>query len=286
MIGKKVFYRDGNGLLLKQVEFVYRGTVFQREVTTLWKYDSNNRPLKCIEAAGTPEQKITSIKYNRCGQKEKIIKPDGVIIYHHYDEHGRLKDFHALDHSFDYSYQYDLNNNLLSVEDHIQETINQRIYDENNRLRFEKLGNGLSLHYDYDNIGRITQISYPDQTAVSYHYQGILLSHIIRLGKENQPLYQHTYQKYDLSQNVLRAQIIGQGGILHHQYDALNRTVKTLSESWVEKDLSYDQEGNLKSKHIEDSLGEQTFSYTYDIFNQLLTENEHQYSYDSIHNRI
>lgn len=50
IIQKKFFYRNGNGLLLKQIVTVYVDHIAKRDVITEWKYDCKDRLLECIEA--------------------------------------------------------------------------------------------------------------------------------------------------------------------------------------------------------------------------------------------
>ncbi len=204
--GKKFFYRDANGLLLKQIETVMLGIEPVREVVTRWKYDAMNRLIDCYEALGTPKEKHTAIRYNTQGQKSAIIKPDDVTIHHDYDAFGRLKEFYASDKSFYYSYQYDLNSNLIAVNDLNNRTINSRIYDDNDRMIEETLGNGLNIHYDYDRAGRVTKTGLPDETAVSYEYDGYRLSRVARLQKTEKPdtgtaMKNLTYPAMSFSQN-------------------------------------------------------------------------------------
>jgi YD repeat-containing protein len=116
LTGKQEIVYDlaGNKLFIK--ETVLTPGAPDRPVHTFWSYNSMNQVLTMTEAWGTHEQKQTLMVYNNYGQKEKIIKADGVIINHSYDALGRLAQFSAADDSFSYNYSYDKNNNLVAVE--------------------------------------------------------------------------------------------------------------------------------------------------------------------------
>ncbi len=287
--GKKFFYRDANGLLLKQIETVMLGIEPVREVVTRWKYDAMNRLIDCYEALGTPKEKHTAIRYNTQGQKSAIIKPDDLTIHHDYDAFGRLKEFYASDKSFHYTYQYDLNSNLIAVNDLNNRTINSRIYDDNDRMIDETLGNGLNIHYDYDRAGRVTKTGLPDETAVSYEYDGYRLSRVARLTKNGKTGYRHSYEEFDLSGNVLQSKLIGRAGPLTQRYDLLQRNIETTHHHYSEKGFLYDKVGNLLEKNIDDSHGSKPHCYTYDALDQLVTEKgftQHTYASDSLYNRM
>ena len=96
---------------------VYSQGELIREVVNTWEYDSQNRVICLIEAAGTPDQKITHTHYNSKGQKELIIKPDGVTLTHLYDGLGRLSELFSSDKTIHYSYTSDdgVSHPILSV---------------------------------------------------------------------------------------------------------------------------------------------------------------------------
>ena len=156
-----------------QVDRIISPDQEDRSAIVTWKYDSGNREVECIEALGTPEDKITRTIYNSKGQKEKVIKPDGVQILHTYDIFGRLESYRSSDDSFHYIYKYDSRGNPVCVSDEIHRTRTLQTFDNENRLIQETLGNGLSLSYRYDAQGRPIELKLPDNTSVEYTYNGL-----------------------------------------------------------------------------------------------------------------
>ncbi len=172
-----------------------------------------------------------------------------MTIHHDYDAFKRLKEFYASDKSFHYTYQYDLNSNLIAVNDLNNRTINSRIYDDNDRMIDETLGNGLNIHYDYDRAGRVTKTGLPDETAVSYEYDGYRLSRVARLTKNGKTGYRHSYEEFDLSGNVLQSKLIGRAGPLTQRYDLLQRNIETTHHHYSEKGFFRQSRQSFRKKY-------------------------------------
>ena len=172
---KQEYYFDANGNPESLVQTVLSSHAPDRQVITHWEYDSMNRLTKCVEAVHAPEQKETETMYNAYGQKERIIKADGTVIIHSYDSLGRLSTLKALDDSIIYQYEYDLNSNLTKTIDCKRNTATLKTYDIHNRLLSETLDNGLQVSYEYDRLGRPIYVTLPDQTSITYVYQGVNL---------------------------------------------------------------------------------------------------------------
>lgn len=280
---KQTYFYDANGNQEAVVETVFSPDAPEREVITQWIYDSMNRVVKCIEAVSTPEQKTTQYTYNQHGQKETIVKPDGTSILHSYDYLGRLSAIKAMDNSVIYNYEYDLNDNLTKVIDLVNNTVTLKTYDIHNGLLTETLGNGLHVAYSYDTLGRPSTITLPDNSHVSYVYQGANLAEVKR-GK-----YSHKYKEYDLSGNVLSAQLIGAAGTLSTTYDTLDRVTGIETSFWKQSITAYDALGNLLSREVEDEQSKTSCVYAYDELNQLKSEKGqavHDYVHDSLYNRL
>lgn len=276
---------DSVGNRTRLIETVISHTV-ERQVVTAWAYDAANQMIDCYEAIGTPEQKHTQVHYNKYGEKDQVIKPDGTQLTHIYDSLGRLSDFRASDDSFHYTYEYDKNNNPIQVRDHKKNTSTIKVFDEHSNLVKETLGNSLKLAYTYDFIGRPKTITYPDGTSIRYDYDASRLKEIHRESTEN---YVHQYKKYDLSGKVIEAQLIGDAGSVSFDYDNLGRLRETKTPQWKETIEEFDKAGNLLSKEVQDDTGKTHADYTYDDLYQLKSEKglaKHDYSYDSLYNCV
>jgi len=281
---------DLNGNLCSIVDVIISPLESDQEIISIMLYDTSNRLTSCYEAYGNPEQKQTKITYNTFGQKESLIKNDGVVLFHTYDAMGRLEILKSSDGTIDYSYQYDLNSNPILVEDRINKMATARKYDSNGFLIHEELGNHLNIDYCYDYIGRTKEITLPDSTKIAYEYNANQLKNVNRLDSANHVTYTHQYQSYDYSGNLTKALMANQAGSLSYHYDVLGRlkSVTTEDNRWSEQIKSYDSVGNILETSLHDSLGEISANYAYDDLYQITYENGaaiHSYSYDSHYNR-
>lgn len=278
---KELFY-DGIGNCYYSKERVITPGQPDRTLLTYWNYDGVGQLRTYIEAVGTPEQRTTTFLYNTKGQKETLIKPDGVKIHYSYDSKGRLASFIASDNSCGYSYTYNKNDAPLVITDLITHTQALRTYDTSDRLISEILANGAHLQYTYDQQGRLQKLTLPDQTAIRYQYNAAFLTHIERLDTSGKLLYTHQYLDYDLSGQSLHAQLPGKTGLLQNSYDLAQRQISISHPAWTQTDSKYDSAGNLTGYKI----GSDSYQFTYDPLYQLSSEKDHSYTHDSISNRV
>jgi|ERR1700722_5105228 len=73
-------------------------------------------------------------------------------------------------------------------------------------------------------------------------------------------------------------------GSIAIERDTLSRWKHYDSPFYHSKFPQYDPVGNLLHYHYQDSLGKVDCVYRYDDLNQLLSENDHTYSFDSLNN--
>jgi RHS repeat-associated protein len=278
---------NGNRISLKETVIIDNGS--DRIVQTNWTYDSLNRVTSVTEAVGSPEQKKTSIHYNSFGQKESIVNPDGVVISHSYDYLGRLISFSASDNSFHYTYEFDLNNNPIKINDLINGTTTVKVYDSNNRVIEETLGNGLVMRFQYDRMDRPLKITIPDNSSIEYLYGAMNLKQVSRHDSSGNLLYAHSYTGYDHSGNLLNAQLIKEAGCINYQYDTLGRPTYITAPHWQSSISQYDKVGNIIEREVTDKAGHSHCAYRYDNLYQLQHEEgfaSHTYANDSLYNRI
>jgi len=289
VIEKHDCFYDADGHLCRQVNTIYAPGSSTRTVVNIWSYDSAGRLTATYEAVGTPEQKQMAIGYNNMGQKAFMIKPDGMQILYSYDSLGRLSSFQSSDSSCYYTYEYDLSNNPIRITDIMQGTATLKVYDGNNRLVQEILGNGLTLRYSYDRLGRQTSIILPDNSSIAYSYGQTHLKEVFRLNSSGEKQYAHTYTAYDLSENVLSANLIGEAGSLLYTVDLMGRTTGIKNSNWSSTIQAYDKVGNILQKDVNDAIGANPYSFSYDPLYQLAFEKgaiSHQYTSDSLFNRV
>lgn len=287
---KKEHSYDLKGNLCVIIDTVISKQDTDQDIISIMQYDACDRLVTCYEAYGTAKQKQTKIIYNKFGQKESLIKNDGVILSHTYDPLGRLHSHQSSDGNINYSYEYDLNSNPIRVKDHINGTATVRKYDQNDFMVCEELSNGLTLRYRYDYTGRTSEITLPDDTKIAYEYKATQLKTVRRLNSSDQVDYIHQYQSYDYSGNLTKSILINDTGTLNYNYDMMGRLKSTTidSDRWKEQIKSYDSVGNILEISLCDGLGEVSLAYNYDDLYQIVSETgstDHSYSYDSHYNR-
>lgn len=275
---KEIFYNGSEDCICSKEEAIC-GNEIKRVVTNTWEYDHQHRLKELIEAKGSTKQKITKIIYNNFGQKECVIKPDGNKINYTYDELGRLNKFSGP--SFYYIYEYDLNDNPKRILDKILKTVTTRIY-EKGILVNEKLGNDLEIIYGYDRLERPIEVIFPDQSSVSYAYDGLHLKSIDRLDPSENILYTHSYTKHHSLSKVSEMKLPGKAGFGTYTYDLIGKCIESKFTHYSET-VSYDKRGNIYSVKCNNSEN----TYKYDDTNQLKSESgdvNHTYVCDSLYN--
>lgn len=284
-LGKEEFIEQKNpfGITTGKIQTQYdmKGNVIQithavispqetHDFIVKYEYDICSRLTRIIEAPNTSEEKITTHIYNSYGQKETTIQPNGIHISHTYDALGRLSTLTAP--GIEYQYTYDQNDNLIQVKD--PSGVTSRHYDLNNYLIQEQFPNGLTLNYQYDRIGRPTQVILPDQSTVHYQYNAAYLTTVTH------DKYTHTYQ-YNLSGQVTQEKLIGNCGVNTWTYDKLQRPLAQCNSYYQEENTTYDPVGNLLTIRKKNK----DYTYTYDDRYQLTSEPGNTYTHDTLHNR-
>lgn len=290
-IAQKECVYDEIGNCILTTDTVFAGDQIRNSVQTRYTYNNMQQLISQIEAADSSLQKITQYRYNAYGQQKTLIKPDDVEIYYQYDSKGRLSEYTASDHSFAYSYEYDQNDRLMRVNDCVNNTSNERVYDALGQVIAERLGNNQTLHYLYDYLGRCTTLTLPDTSQIQYIYNPISLKEVHRITPVGDLQYSHYYQSHDLSGNILNTKMIGTCGELNFQYDTLNRLTATSHPIWSQSvpDGGYSAVGDLLKCKLQDVQGETTSVFTYDDLYQLTSEtgvSMHTYANDSVQNRL
>lgn len=285
---KYQLYYDAEGRMIQRVETVFSGENQKDAIITKWKYNSNGRVIENVEAYGTPEQQVSTIYYNKAGEKERHIKPDGNELLYEYDSLGRLQRYSSAKGDIDYRYSYDILNKPVKIHDVISGCETVKEYDNNGNLARESLANGLEIGYTYDRIGRKTSVILHDGTSFEYEYDGLNLHKVVRKGVDKTSLYAHEYLDHDQSGHVLSAALIGKAGCVNYDYDIMNRTRSVESVHWSEIIAGFDDAGNLVGRSFSDAVGVSDDSYAYDDLYQLKRERgsfSHDYDNDSVYNR-
>ena len=267
---------DYNGNLITLTHYIFNGTDLIKTITHRWEYGPMGRLERFVEAG----EKQTQHLYDEQGRLKTTIKPSGIQFHHAYDPLGRLSRYFSSD--FDYHYTYDRECRLLSVYDTISKSTTARTYNPLGGITQEIIATGLTFFNSFDNQGRRIKLTLPDASEIDYTYHGVFLHHVARKGNT------FTYQTRDLEGCPLELELPAKLGSVTVARDGLSRIATFRSPFYTSyfAQNAYDPVGNLLRYQYEDPLGSIKCSYAYDQLNQLISEDEHTYLCDSIHNRL
>lgn len=254
---------------------------------TLITYDCLNRPTGWVRALGTQEERRSYAAYNALGKRESLTKADGVRLYYTYDALGRLIALSSSDLTVSYRYEYNGASLLTRVDDLILGQVETRDYSLEGHLIKEGLQNGTFFLYSHDALGRKKTITLPDMSTLSYTYNALSVTSVIRKGAKTE--WEHRALSFNTFGQVEEATLLGYAGTIHYSYDPLGRLTAIAHPKWSEKGITYDELGNITSYTLHDALGEVPCHFTYDCLGQLESEkgtHSHQYRYDRHRNRI
>ncbi len=202
---------------------------------------------------------------------------------------GRLTEIQTSDGSRRYAYAYDNTGTLLQATDVNTQQTFTRTVDGRGRLQEEVLSSGLVINREYDEQGNRKTLTLPDNSFVSYSFDGCNIVSIQRHDPSGALAYAHHFRHYDLSGNLLAEEPIDNHTSITYHYDPLGRR-SSVQSNWHKQTITdYDPRGLVKSVDWQNPLGAYTESFDYDELHQLTAENSlisHHYRYDSQGNRL
>lgn len=279
--------------LVARTTFSYDKRGYQKERQEEIFYDGDKTGTHKVETTyDAMGQKLTEIEqgtratrwFYQKGRLKKIHLPDGTLIRHSYDSLGRLIKQLASDGSIQYTFSYDLNDNLIEAKDLSQNTITLRAYDTHNRLVYEKQGTGFECSYAYDLLDHLVEMKF-GKNSIRYTYSPTSLISSTRF-KSGKPLYT-CKQTCDWRGKLLKTTHPHTISTTF-KWDSIGRCTSIDSHNYRQQ-LTYDPVGNLTTIQVNDLLGTYNSTYTYDSQNQLRHEKglfKNSYKHDSIFNRI
>ncbi|MBS0637386.1 MAG: hypothetical protein JSS12_07730 [Verrucomicrobia bacterium] len=283
LIAKKELFYDAASNLIRVDEHAI-SQIGVNTITTLFKY-TNGHLTAITEAADTPEEKTTVYRYNSFGELEATVCADGTVLYNQYDDVGRLARYYSQDLTIDYSYSYDSSDRVVQVQNGFSGSTTHRSYNSFGEIAAETLETGLKLDYEYDLAGRRQKLTLPDGSSVHYAHSAFLDS-VTRVSSDGKPIYTHAITSRDLSGLIEKTQLPGKAGEVNYTRDARGITTQIVHKAFEEKAVKIDALGNLLGLQTKDPQGAFERSFTYDFLSQLTSENDHEYSYDSLYNRL
>ena len=129
---------------------------------TNYTYDDMGRLISESTMSGGTVQ----YTYNELNIRKKRTNARGQVRQMFYDNCGRITGY--TDPEGSVSYTYDANGNVLTVTD--CHGVITRTYDALNRVISCTDTNGNLIRYEYDEVGNLTKLIYPDNTVVNYVY--------------------------------------------------------------------------------------------------------------------
>ncbi len=285
---KKTIYRyDASSNLISSIFINFDGNKELDHLENRLFYGPLGRIEKMIEGINSHEESITLYLYNAFGQLSQKVDPQGICLSHEYDDIGRLKrlsSFGSYDvYPIDYLYFYDQRDLPVKIENLIDNTETLRQYDTQGRMICETLENGLTLRYDYDDLSRCRRLYLPDNSSVSYYYDGPYLNKVLRFNTFNQLTFTHTYRKRDLSGRVTHQQNDRFSTLF--SYNPNGRLTIIDSPYFNETIEELDPLGNV----LKLSSNGNNYEFSWDNLYQINEEKgvfNHKYHHDAMNNRL
>lgn len=251
--------------------------------STSYTYDTMGR----LTSETTASNGIIEYGYNHFNVKSQVTNARGHIRKYFYDVLGRIIGYIGAEDTV--SYTYDENGNVLTVTDK-SGTIT-REYDALNRVTKYTDASGNSIGYEYDPVGNLSKLIYPDNTAVTYTYNNNNLIETVTDWDGRVTRYE-----YDKNKKLIKT-TNPDGSIVDNTYDDAQRIISSITKTTLGETITgfeyvYDDNGRIDTeKHLADNI---KICYTYDELNRVTKKatcqlddtliSEENYSYDSAGN--
>ena len=211
----------------------------ERGIKTQYRYDAKGNLIQLTEAAGTPDEAITTYGYNALGQLAEQNSPTNgdtpaAKWQYHYDNKGnRSKVIDPL--SFETIYTHDALGNVLTLTNALNKTWIST-YDPVGNLT--SLTNPLNqtVAYHYDKLGQRTKAIAPNNAEMLTDYNAAGLPKSI-----TDAASAHTVFEYDANQRLV-AVIDPLGNKNERQYDARGRLLSQKDAADNRIQYQYDKE--------------------------------------------
>lgn len=179
---------------------------------TAFAYDAGGR----LTSETTPQGRVTGYTYDSRGLPASIVEPSGQTTSLTYDDAQRLSS--TTDPVGTITYGRDSAGRVTTVVEG-GKTIT-RVYDAYNRLTSYTDGDGNALGYTYDNLGRLTKLTYPGTPLKEVNY---------------------AYDAADRLSTVTD----WASRVTTYSYDAVSRLTQTLRPNGTKQVRAYDAAGQL-----------------------------------------
>jgi RHS repeat-associated protein len=247
---------------------------------TNFDFDLDGRLLQETVASGAQHNST----YNAQNLLEQLTNARGQVRQFDYDAAGRLSQ--VIDPEGTITYTYDNNGNVLTVTA-TNGTI-ARQYDSLNRVTQSTDTQGNTLRYEYDAVGNLVKLHYPDSRVVNYEYNAAK-----QLVKVTDWAGRVTQYQYDPNGRLTR-EIRPNGTRVTRRYDVAGQLLQQIDTDNQNQTISqfefrYDAAGNLIEEIVTPEVeGEALMpvQMTYTAANRLATYNGQAVRFDADGNMI
>lgn len=263
-------------------------------LTTSFDYDENDNMIEIVNAAGTSiefeyddEDRVISetfgdltreYEYNDEGQLVEMTKPSGDDVDYDYDNDGRLNETGTV---------IDIDYNSRNLIDDIETDagLTEMNYDDLNRLEEVTTVHGHNVMYEYDNVGNVKKIIYPEIDGVEFYvyYQYDDKNRMTDVHLHNGEEYTHVAEYEYRDDDLLKYVTYGNDIRGHHQYDDAGRKI-SIAYSYIDGPLEgtvlYINSMDLNSRG--NAISQHEYFYDGDLpdLAYLGTATDHSYEYD------
>ena len=226
-----------------------------------YRLNSYGDVIEMVDALGNS----TSYQYDSHGDIVSIKKNDGNVIKYSYDKYQRVIQVVYPDGNID-KFSYDKYGNIATTENSdLKETYK---YDKWQRLvEVARTHPDVSIRYQYDNLDRLTKLTYPSGNEFRYYYDNI--GRLKEISDKANSSFLFSYDqvgRLELIQYPSGIRALYEYGPLGRLISLKHLTVK--GEVIVAFLYNYDADGNIVSIKKQDSP---EVKYSYDRNNQLVS---------------
>ncbi len=276
---------DSQGNLLYRRDYVYENDRFRSTQTVKYVYTPDHQIESITRAFGTKDARTTFYSYLPSGKVATKTLPDDVTLTYSYHPLGFMSRIDSSDGKIHHAFEYDRLGYLRSALDENHNIAIQREVDPFGNVTCEIFPFNIEVKKDYDDFNRSVSMQIASHGKIFYDYDPLFLRQVTRVSEQEENLYSHTYDEYDLNGNLTFEDMIGGLGRISHVTGARGQKA-SISSPYFVQNCQYDSVGNLVTSIVDKA----EHRYSYDGISQLSSENSPEqstaYSHDSLYNRV
>jgi YD repeat-containing protein len=240
-----------------------------------------------------PDGKEVSYKYGSHGERKSITYPDGKTVYYGYDEHLRLSQLKEGDNVISYGYDQKGDLSYKKFPNGV-ETNYQHNYKGQITALVHKDPEGIldAYRYHYDHVGNKVSIEKQRRNLAEesgiYSYDYDAMGRLSQVKKDDILKSVYDYDSFGNRISKLEYGVAGGTQTISYCYNALNQLIHKVDKNTGEETYNYDRRGNL-SQVIRN--GQIQNEYLYGAINRLEEASNHKgegarYLYNGLGHRI